>query len=191
MSRTKSQEVALRNEAIVDMAGSRSRREVAEKFGISEARVSQIILKSREETSAEESRAMQDVRIEYLLEKQFEILRAPLQVKASAGGKLIYLPDTNDPSGRTPDYSKPVYDYAPVNEASKVIISALDRQAKSGALDLPKGKMKDESDQVTEWTSYVKLLQGRVKALQDKVLEISPGNYDIYEAEVIPDSPAP
>lgn len=153
------------------MAASRSRREVAERFGVSQSYVSQVIKEHKEQTSAEQGAAMQDVRLEYIQEKQFEILRAPLQVKVSASGKPVYLPDMDDPSGRTPDYSKPVYDYAPWNEASKVLISAMDRQSKLNAYDAVKPKGPNDDDQRVEWVGYTEQLLAERKEIQDQALE--------------------
>ena len=171
--RTKSQEVALRNEAMVDMCGSRSRREVAEHFGVSQAYVSQVVLKHQEETSVDESRAYQDVRYERVLETQFEILRAPLQVKVSASGKPVYLPDPDDPSGRTPDYSKPVYDYAPRNEAAKVIIAALAGQSKLNALDTVRVKQVDETDAIIESRKYTQQILDERALYMKQVAELT------------------
>jgi hypothetical protein len=193
--RTKSQEVALRNEAIVDMAGSRTRREVAETFGISESRVSQIIKNHREKTSADESRAMQDVRLEYVLEKLFERLRAPRQIKVSAAGKPIFMPDLDDPSGRTPDYSKPIYDDSTLIEVSRAIVTTLDRQAKLNALDTPKVKQVDENAEFQKAWTWAKhqrdlAMNYAARLAQYEQVELDAGDDDlIEEAEVVEEDP--
>lgn len=134
------------------------------------------------------SRAMQDVRLEYILEKLFERFRAPLQLKVSASGKPVYLPDADDPSGRTPDYTKPVYDESAKAEIAKVIVSTLDRQAKLNALDLPKPKSRDESDEFENAWKWAKRQRMLALELAEKLshyeaVEIDADDY--AEAEII------
>jgi transcriptional regulator len=170
VSRTKSQEIAARNDSIVEMAKGHSRKEVADAFGISEARVSQIITEDHESVSPEQSRAQQALRIEFLLENLFEILRQPKQIKVSPSGRPVYELMTDEETGKLiPDLGRPVYDYSLPIETTKAAVTAMERQAKLGALDIKKAKERDESADFEQMLSWARQLAAENKELRDRL----------------------
>jgi hypothetical protein len=172
MPRTRSAEVAYRDELISQEAGEGiPRREIARKYGITEARVSQIVLAHHEEISTDAARAESVALLEFGLEKAAELLRMPPQRKVSPSGKMVFEPllDENGEILRNnrgiplDDPSKPVYDYSHVTEALKQLPPLLDRKSKFMGLDLKAPKEKDES---AEYAAQLSWVQGVAEANQ-------------------------
>jgi hypothetical protein len=185
VARTKSTEVAVRNLEIIEMAKSFPRRKVAETFGISQARVSQIVAEHHEATTIDEQRAQQSVQIEFAIEKLMEVLRQPVQIKVTPSGRPVYDLMMDEESGKLiPDLSKPIYDYSLPIESAKAISSIMDRQARLNALDLKKPKEKDESGEREGWIAEFQRLFAENKELRDRL-----GDRYYVEAEVIEPPP--
>jgi len=198
---TKSRDLALipRNAKIQMMRDEgRTLQAIADTVGITKGRVCQILAElDDEDLSTEGYRAFLRTQLEIALMKNIEVIQEPPPIKVSAGGKVMYLPDSDDPSGRTPDYSRPLYDKSLQVDASKAVATLADRLSKLMALD--KRPPKDVVDEgvISEEASYVQQILNERKRLADKLLEygvtleLTP--YEGYYAEVVSpeeDSPA-
>jgi len=173
---------------------------IADTVGLSKGRVCKILAELDEEIDNDGYRGWLRAQGEKGLEKIQEILRKPPPVKVSAGGKVMYYPDADDPSGRTPDYTKPIYDDAIHIDAVKALPSLLDRLSKLHAVDARPSK-EDGAEYVEDYKEWVyqvladnnKLVE-RLKAHGEYAELAAPGSFEefetVYEAEVI-SSPSP
>ena len=193
MPRTRSAEVAYRDEQIAKEAGEGiSRRELAAKYGVTQARISQIILAHHEEISDEATRAEMVAHLFFVAQNLLEIQRRPRPPKVSASGKLIYEPllDENgeplrDNRGQfVPDPSKPVLDDSPIIESAKQIPGTYDRIAKLMGLDRKAPKEKDESAEYAAMISWAEGLANENRALRERVNALDA--QEVFEAEVVP-----
>src|ERR1700722_14578139 len=91
--RTRSAELANRDDIIAKEAGEGvPRRELAAKYGVSQARISQIVLAHHEEISDEATRAQMVASLFFVAENLLEIQRRPRPPKVTPSGKLVYEP---------------------------------------------------------------------------------------------------
>ena len=113
MSKSKDLSLIPRNSTIQQMRDEGySMQKIADSVGLSKGRVCKILAELDEEIDNDGYRAFLRSQGEKGLEKIQEIIRKPPPIKVSAGGKVMYYPDPDDPSGRTPDYNNPIYDDA-------------------------------------------------------------------------------
>lgn len=161
---------------------------IADTFGISKARVSQINQEYHEDVTDDAYRELQRNELEYVLHDiLYPMLRGPGKRLVSPSGKPVY---EMSEDGKSLDMSRPIYDeYAKVDVA-KAIVPLQERIAKLYALDRPKAKEKDESPEFAEAMSYVRKLAGRVKELQSRLSQYEEDD-DVVEAEVVPDEENP
>src|SRR5260370_37345783 len=93
MPRTKSTDIMIRDKQIAEEAGEGvSRRVLARKYGVSEARISQIVLQEQEKISDDAARATLEAQLEFALGKALALLCADPQQKVTPSGKLVYMP---------------------------------------------------------------------------------------------------
>ena len=157
-----------------------SRQYVANFFGITTARVSQI--NSEHYTDLTDDGARDELRTHlesYLADVLHPMLRGPGRpLFANGSGKLV-----TDADGNV------IYDeYAKVD----VVNSALrvhERLTKLNALDRPKAREKDESGEIAEVREYFNTLSGRVQSLEGEKRELLAklASYEaaLPEAEVV------
>ena len=164
MPRTRSTELILRDQEITRRRGEgESAWKLSQEFGVSIARISQIMLANHEEISDDAARAEGVAFLDSALEKVMETLHLPLQQKVAPNGKLVYgnLVDENgeivrDSRGNpVQDPSKPVYDYSHVFEAAKQIPGLLDRKSKFMGLDRKAPRATDESAEYQAQLTWV------------------------------------
>lgn len=167
MARPRSAELANRNIRIVEMASEGyTLQQIADNFGVSKQRISQIVQENYEDITDDATRDVSRTQLEYYLNEILHpMLRGPGKRLVSPSGRPVYELDPEDPSGKTWDLDKPVYDeYAKVD----VINAALkvhERLAKFYHLDRAKGREKDESAEFTEAMQWVESLVAENKRL--------------------------
>lgn len=193
MPRGRSTELLKRDHVIRDMVSQGySRQKIADTFGISLVRVSQINSEQFEDIPDDDHRNWHIAQLEYLIEKNYETVRNPPQAVAPSG-KLIFQPlvdaETGEPvigphGQHVNDVSRPVLDKRAVAEASKVIISAQERLSKFKALDRPKPKQQDEIPQMEQAMTYVHMVWEKNKELVSRLLQH--GDTAAYNLEAEP-----
>lgn len=169
----------------------RTLQAIADTVGISKGRVCQILAElDDEDLSTDGYRAFLRTQLEIALMKNIEIIKKPPPKKVSAGGKVMYEPDTDDPSGRTPDYSRPLYDDSVQVDATKAVGPLAAQLSKLMALDKRPPRDVVDENAVNEEASYVQQIIDERKRLADKLLEygvtlepLTP--YTGYYAEII------
>lgn len=197
MPKSKDLDLADRNRMIREMRDEgRTMQVIADTVGLSKARVSQILEELDDEVSLGGYRAFLASQGELALREITKILLKDSPIKVSAGGKVMYYPDPDDPSGRTSDFDNPIYDDTIKLDAAKAMSPLLDRLSKlRGADARPQRDMIDE-DAVNEEIAYVQKLISDRQRLADKLLEhgevLDLSSYEgYYEAEVISQEDSP
>jgi Homeodomain-like domain len=183
VSRSKSTELADRNQRIVEMiAEGYSGQVIADNFGITRQRVSQIVQEHQEAVTDDAYRDVMRTQAEGVLDELFRIFRGPGKRMVSPGGKIIC---ENNPDG-TPDFSRPVYDeYAKVDVAN-AIIKLQERLGRSYGLDRVRQRERDQSEEMGEFMTWVAELDAQNKALKAQLAnsaETSPP--EILQAEIV------
>jgi hypothetical protein len=160
--------------------------EIAEAFGITKARVSQIVAREYEDVSDDSYRESMRLDIEGKLAELNRLIASPGKPMVSPGGKIIchYSGDYDDEGKPVIDYSKPVYDEFVKVDAIKAYLTALERLSRLHALDRPKAKERDESKEFSEAMEYVGRLADENKQLRLQ-LETAGEPSDVVDAEVI------
>jgi hypothetical protein len=163
---------------------------IADPVGLSKARVSQILEELDEEISLGGYRAFLASQGELALREVTKILLKESPIKVSAGGSVMYYPDLNDPSGRSKDFDRPIYDDTIKLDAAKAMSPLLDRLSKLRGADARPPKDIVDEDVVNEEIAYVQKLISDRKRLADKLLEhgvvLDLSSYEgYYEAEIV------
>jgi hypothetical protein len=191
MPRTRDLSLVNRDAEIIAMVaeGKYSYAQVSEKFGVSKARISQIVQRYYEELPDDGSRDVQRAKLEKAQEMMFAIMTGPGKRVVSPGGSPVF---ERFPDG-TIDYDHPLYDEEIRIKAALAGVTIAERLAKSFAWDRPKQKEKDESSEYAEALAYMHDLADKNKEkdkqlelLQQRLEEIE-GSQDIVEAEVVED----
>ena len=193
MPKSKDITLASRNLQIQQMRDEgRTMQAIADTVGLSKARISQILEEMDEETTAGGYRAFLAANGELGLAEVMKILRKPSPQKISAAGVPVYELDPDDPSARTKDLSKPIYDDSIKLEAVGKLPPLLDRLSKLRGADAVKAAPKDESSEFE--TAWAWAQQQRTLALdlasrlaKYEMVEISEDD-EYVEAEIIPES---
>lgn len=181
-----------RNRMIREMRDEgRTMQAIADSVGLSKARISQILEELDEEVSIGGYRAFLASQVELGLMEMVKILRKDAPVKVSAGGKVMYYPDPDDPSGRTPDFDSPIYDDAVKIDAAKALSPLVDRLSKLRGADAQRQRDEVDESEVSAEVAYIQKLISDRKMLTDKLLEhgeiVELTPYEgFYEAEVVP-----
>jgi len=179
--RTRDVALVNRDAEIVGMVrdGGHNYQEISEKFGISKARISQIVSRYYEEIPDDGSRDIQRAKLERAQEVVLGIMNGPGKRVVSPGGSPVF---ERFPDG-TIDYNKPLYDEEIKIKAALAGATISERLARSYGLDRPRQKQKDESTEFDQAMEYVKELAKQNKDLQERLsLHEDTG---VYEAEVI------
>lgn len=160
--------------------------EIAEHFGISKARVSQIVSRVYEDVTDDSYREGMRLDIEGKLAVLNKLIEGPGKPIVTPGGKIVceYL---DDDSGDV-DYSKPLYDEFVKVDAIKTYLTALERLARQHATDRPKARQADESREFADAMVYVEQLAQENKKLMKELETFRPQEEDIVEAEIVTDS---
>jgi Sigma-70, region 4 len=143
VSRGKDVSLISRDQQIVAMKGEgKSYQQIADTFGITKARVSQIISRAYEDVSDDSYREGMRLDLEGKLAELNRLIASPGKVMVSPGGRIIchYVGDGTDAI----DYSRPVYDEFVKVDAIKAYFAGLERLARMHAIDRPKAKERDE-----------------------------------------------
>jgi len=189
MARTRDVSLIDRDARIVAAVaeGKRSYQEISEEFGVSKARVAQIVKRFYEELPDEDARHAQRAKLEEAQRVMFEIMRGKGKRVVSPGGSPVF--ERNDDG--TINYDAPLYDEEIRIKAALAATTIGERLARSGAWDLAKQKQKDESPEFAEAMAYLETLskenkdkQHQLELLQERLAQIEAGE-DVVEAEVI------
>lgn len=173
--------------------GKNSYAQISDKFGVSKARISQIIQRYYEELPDDGSRDLQRAKLEKAQEMMFAIMTGPGKRVVSPGGSPVF--ERFDDG--TIDYSKPLYDEEIRIKAALAGVTIAERLAKSFAWDRPKQLQKDESSEYATAMAYVEeisqknkdgqqqleLLAEQNRQLQERLTERE--DKDIVEAEIV------
>lgn len=179
----KSRDLSLvsRDQQIVTMKREgRPYSEIAEHFGISKARVSQIVSRVYEDVTDDSYREGMRLDIEGKLQVLNKLITGPGKPMVTPGGKIVCA-YKDDGSGDL-DYDKPLYDEFVKVDAIKTYLSALERLARQHATDRPKARDRDESQELAQAMKWVEQVAEDNKRLQ-KELERYQG--DIVEGEIV------
>lgn len=178
-----------RDQAIVEMVREGTPfGAVASIYGITHARVSQIVKASYEDVTDEAYREGQRQQLEFALEKLYELLRAPGRKMVAPGGGVVY---ERNPDG-TVDYTRPVYDEYVRTDVVRAICQVQDRMAKLYNLNLTKSRDRDDSREFAEAMDYVTKLAEENRQLRTEMARLSgqPGPVlEITDAEIVEDPP--
>jgi len=183
VSRGKDVTLISRDKQIVAMKREgRSYAEISETFGITKARISQIISREYEDVSDDSYREAMRLDLEGKLAELNKLIASPGKVMVSPGGRIIchYVGDGTDAI----DYSRPVYDEFVKVDAIRTYFQGAERLARLHALDRPKAKERDETKEFTAAMAYVEQLAEENKELR-KEIEAAREPTDVVEAEVI------
>ena len=179
MGRTKDLSLIRRDvEIIARVARGDKLAAIADDFGLTVARISQINHSNRDAIPDEEKRELLAAKLEFILDdKLLALMNAPRQVKVAASGKPVY--ELNQYG--EPDFTRPVMDDSATIEAAKAVTTAADQIAKLYGLHRRAPKHVDESPELMEWQNYVTDLVQRNKELT-LMLE---ARGDVVEAEIV------
>jgi LysM repeat protein len=154
---------------------------IAEDFGLTVSRISQINHANRDSIPDDEKRELLGAKLDYVLdEKLLKLMNAPRSLKIAANGKPVYQLDQRG----QPDFTKPVFDDSAIIEAAKAITTVVDQIARLYGLHRKAPKQVDETMELVEWQNYVSDLVRRNKELTALVEAAQP---DIVEADVVPE----
>lgn len=173
--------------------GKHSYAEIGEKYGVSKARISQILQRYYEELPDDGSRDIQRAKLEKLQEEMFAIALGPGKPMVSPGGKQVF---QTDEDGNIL-YGKPLYDQELKIKGALAAVTISERLAKSNAWDKRKPTEKDESSEYANAMEYVESLakQNRELESQKEILAAKladhEDNQDVVEAEIIEDEENP
>lgn len=205
MSRTKDATLMSRDQAIREMIeNGASRQEIADRYGISMARVSQINSGRYEKLTEDEQRNWLLSRHEFLADKNIRTVLSPPQ-KVSPSGSLVYEPLLDGDGSPilsshgkpVPDVTRPVLDQQAASDASRAAGTHLAEIAKLSGLYQKAPKKQDESGEYEAWMNAITVQTERVKVLYDRLsryedasdifsIEAAPGNETpVYSAEVV------
>lgn len=167
--------------------GKHSYARISEQFGVSKARISQIVQRYYEELPDDGSRDLQRAKLEEAQRMMFAIMTGPGKRVVSPGGSPVFERFADG----TIDYDRPLYDEEIRIKAALAGVTISERLAKSFAWDRPKQKEKDESGEFAEAMAYLETLSKenkekdrRLELLQERLAEIE-GDKDIVEAEIV------
>lgn len=163
MAKPKSVELMKRDMVIRQMhTDGSSRREIADTFGLSLPRVSQIISEQFRDITDDSTRDEMRAYLEYLIEVNLKIVNNPPQM-VTVAGKLVYEPLTDEDGNPlltshgkpVDDLTKPVADNRAVAEAMKNIANLSDRLAKLYAWDRkrPTGADDQADTDILQWAA--------------------------------------
>ena len=188
MARSRDLSLVNRDEQIIAAVseGKRSYADISREFGVSKARVSQIVQRYYEDLPDDGTRDLQRAKMEHAQEIVLAIMNGPGKRVVSPGGSPVF--ERNDDG--TINYEKPLYDEEIKIKAALAGVTISERLARSFGLDRPKQKQKDESDEFDSAMEYMNQLIKQNKELQERLElhEISashPEQPELYEAEVI------
>jgi LysM repeat protein len=152
---------------------------IAEDFGLTVARISQINHANRDSIPDDEKRELLAAKLDYILdEKLLALMNAPRSPKITANGKPVY---ELDEYGQ-PDFTRPVLDDTTTIEAAKAVSSAVDQIARLYGLHRRAQKQVDESGELAEWQNYVSDLVQRNKELEARLELLEP---EVVDAEIV------
>jgi hypothetical protein len=160
----------------------RSYSEISETFGITKARISQIVAREYEDVTDDSYREAMRLDLEGKAAVLNQLIAGPGRQMVSPGGKIIcnYVGDGTDAI----DYSNPVYDPYVKVDAIRTYVMLQERIARMHAIDRPKAQQRDESAEFAQAMTYVEQLADENKELR-KELEASREPSDVVEAEVV------
>jgi transcriptional regulator with XRE-family HTH domain len=194
--RVRSTELIVRDSEIARRAGEgESRRALAEEYGVSQARISQIVLAEQEEISDDANRAMMVANLFFVAENILAIQRRPRPPKVTPSGRIVYEPllDENgepvlDHKGQPlPDPAKPIYDDSPIIESAKMIPNLYDRISKLMGLE-KKPKDREDTGALESTMQYINSLisQNKIKERELDDLRAQLMKASSYEIEMVP-----
>lgn len=168
--------------------GRHSYAEIAEKHGISKARISQVIQRYYEELPDDGSRDLQRAKLEKAQEVVSAIMNGPGKPVVSPGGKQVF---ETDPDGNIL-WGKPLYDQEIKIKAALAVVTISERLSRAYALDRPKAKERDESSEYAQAMAYVEQISKQNKELtaQAEIMASQLAeheNHDVVDAEIVED----
>jgi hypothetical protein len=145
---------------------------IANHFGISRPRVSQIVSEYHAGIADDDNREIIRTQLDSYLETTLHpIIFGPGQpLYATGSGKLVLDPDGNI-----------IYDKRINIEAINVALRVQERKSRLMAYDRPKAKEKDETGEISEAMAYVESLTARKKELEALVAQYE--QHGIVDAE--------
>jgi hypothetical protein len=175
VARTKAVELQDRNLRIAQMVSEGYGLQViADHFGITRARVSQINSEYQSVISDDGTRDVLIAQLDsYLSDTLNPIIRGPGQpLYASGSGKLVL-----DPEGGI------IYDEHIKIDAVNSALRVIERRAKLSALDRAKAKEKDESKEIGEALAYLETLASEKQALEARLAQYEQQLPELREVE--------
>jgi transcriptional regulator with XRE-family HTH domain len=153
--------------------------DIAQDYGLTISRVSQIHHAQRDLVADDEKREILAAKLEHALdEKLLALLNEDRKVKVTPSGRPVY---EMDESGR-PDYTRPVLDDTAIIETTKAVVGVVHELASLYGLHRKVQKTADESASIAEWEAYITQIAEDNKRLRER-LELAEGT--VVEAEVV------
>lgn len=163
-----------------------STQAVADNFGITKQRVSQINQEYQETVGDDAYRDLQRTALEGLLGVVTDTIKNPGFV-VSPGGRVVCEPYADGRTDRNgmplPDPSRPLLDKALRLKAVEVGVRVHERLARAYGLDRVRQKEQDQSAEMNEFLQYVETTTAENALLRAQLAKLSP----VIEAEVIED----
>lgn len=173
-----------RNSRILEMAAEgHPHAAIAETFGISKSRVSQIISEHYEEITDDGSRDWARAILEGYLGHIQKLVNGPGKRFVSPSGRPVY--EIREDGSF--DFDRPLYDEYAKRELIDAGVKVVDRLSRLYALDKPKLKEKDESPEFEQAMEYVRQLASEKKELLAKLEQYGEEPKTEFIAEVIED----
>lgn len=180
MPRIRSTDLVLRDGEIARRAGEgENRRLLAEEYGISQARISQIVLAEQDAITDDANRALLVAQLDFVKEKILEIFSRPRSPKVTPSGRLVFEPlldENGEPipaangKGFMDDYTKPILDDSPIIEAAKMVPNLVDRISKLQGLDKKPKDTREDTGAIESTMNYINALIAQGKS-KDQELE--------------------
>jgi len=174
VARTRSTELLKRDMVIREkIAQGVPRQQLADQYGITLARLSQINSEQYEGLTEDGRRDFLIAQHQFLVEKLYETVLNP-PVKVNASGRLVYEtlidkdgePVRNGKGNYVDDFSRPVRDDKAASEASKAIKGHMEELAKLQGLYQKAPKKRDEAGDLQEYMSYLQQQTERALRLE-------------------------
>ena len=146
---------------------------IGDTFGLSKARISQILAEEETEVSPEGYRASLVAAGEIGLMELLKIIQAPVPPKISTTGRILYYPDRDvDPSGGVPDLDNPIPDISVKTDAIGKLTPMLMALSKLRGSDAVKEKKNDNEQLTADGVAYVQQVIAERNEAQQQIAQL-------------------
>jgi hypothetical protein len=166
------------------VAAGYSGQVVAENFGITRQRVSQICQEFQDSVNDDAYRDLMRTQAEGVLEDLFKIFRGPGRRVTTPRGPAYEMVPNPETGKLEQDFSRPLYDEYEKVKVADTIVKIMERIGKSYGIDRIKQRERDQSGEMSEFMTWIAELDAQNKALRAQ-LAASADHREILTAEVV------